>query len=117
MGHIAHHPLCFVNTARMTEMMVVIKHIPTKTAPMIIRLPPERIIRTTRKLISNTSIAQRNQFFAKNLGTGLFALAFDMTISRNAPLGHKFQHQYLALKNESTRKKAIIPTTKYPRRG
>jgi hypothetical protein len=92
------------------EIIVVIKQMPTKIAPIINKSPPERIRRRSKNPISEINTDKRNQCFAKNPGSGLFKLNFGITISRKAPLGHKFQHQYLALKNERVRKNAIIPT-------
>ena len=69
------------------------------------------------KPINKTNIAQRNHCLIKIFGNGLLELNFEITISKKAPLGHKFQHQYLALKNDSVKKKAIMATTKYPSHG
>jgi hypothetical protein len=54
----------------------------------------------------------KNWFPNTPTGYGLFRLAFDMTMSRNEPLGHRFQHQYLPLNTARTRKNAIMPTTR-----
>lgn len=74
-------------------------------------------MRNTTKPINRANITVRNHSFIKTIGKGRFMLNLGITISRKAPLGHRFQHQYLALKKESVRKKAIMATTKYPSRG
>jgi hypothetical protein len=89
----------------------------TNIEPMTIIFPPLRKIRKARKLINKTNTSQRNHFFVKTRGGILFRLNFDITISRNAPLGQKFQHQYLPLKKERTKRIAIMATTKYPSMG
>jgi len=48
---------------------------------------------------------------------GFLKLVFDITISKNAPRGHKFQHQYRLLKNDKVKKNAIMAKTKYPNKG
>jgi hypothetical protein len=58
-----------------------------------------------------------NQIFENITGRGLLGLMRDAAISKNAPRGQRCQHQYLPLKKESTRKKAIIATTIYPKKG
>lgn len=97
-GHIIHHDLCLVATPKTIEIIVVTMHIDTKTAPIAIIFPPVLIIRNIKKLLNKINIIQRNQCLVKTLGTGFLKLALDMIISRNAPLGHRFQHQKRPLK-------------------
>ena len=111
MGHITHHPLYFVATPRTIEMIVVIRHIETKTAPIAKRLPPARTMRYIKNPINEISINHLNHFVGKNFGKDLFLLAFDRTISKKAPLGHKCPHQYLPLKADRVRKKIIMART------
>jgi len=102
---------------KITEITVVSTHIPTKTAPMAIKLPPVPMILNIRKLIKRKNISQRNHCLVKLLGMGLFILTFDNIISKKAPLGHRFQHQYLPLKTDKIKNTAIIATTRYPKSG
>lgn len=98
-------------------MTVVTRHIPTNTEPIINRFPPVRIRRNVTTAIIKTKTSQRNCCLTKVFGSGLFALIFDTTISKKAPRGHKFQHQYLPAKNDNAKKNAIIATTRYPSHG
>jgi len=94
------------------EIAVVKRHIPTKTVPTIIKSPWPLIRRNIKNIINETKIAKRKCRFVKIAGTGLLRLTFDITISRKAPLGQKFQHQNLPLKKANTEKKAAIAATR-----
>jgi len=58
-----------------------------------------------------------NQFFINIFGKGLFLLTLDIARSKNAPLGQRFEHQYLPLKKDMVKRTAIIAKTKYPSIG
>ena len=107
-----HQERCFVETPMIIEITVVTIHIRTKTAPIAIISPPVRVTRNIKKPINRANISHRNHLFIKSLGIGLLKLSFNSSISRNAPLGHKFQHQSLPLKKDRVKRKAIIPNTK-----
>jgi hypothetical protein len=102
---------------KIIEIIVVNKHIKTKTEPIKTISPPALTIRKTKKLIKAANISHLNHCFRKTFGTGFLQLIFDMAISKKAPLGHKFQHQYRPLKKDRIKKNAIIATTKYPSIG
>jgi hypothetical protein len=93
---------------KIIEIVVVNMHIPTNTEPMASKFPPVWTSLKTIKAINKTNTNQRNHCFTRILGINLFRLTFDNTISRNAPLGQRFQHQYLPFKKDNGRKKAII---------
>jgi hypothetical protein len=101
-----------VSTPKIIAITVVKRHAPTKTEPIKIGFPPVLMIRNIINTINKTNISKRKCRNAKILGTGLLGLSLEITISRNAPLGHKFQHQNLPIKKDNPKKKAIIPTTK-----
>ena len=60
--------------------------------------------------MNKTNIDQRNHFFVKSFGGDFFRLTFERTISKNAPLGHRFQHQNRPLKKAKIRTSTIIRT-------
>ena len=93
MGQIAHQDRGFVVVPKIIEIIVVRIHIDTNTAPTATRLPPVLSIRNIKKLINAKNTSQRNHCLMKIFGMGFFKLNLDSPISRNAPLGHKFQHQ------------------------
>jgi len=97
---------------KIIEIIVVIKHITTKTEPMAIKLPLLIVMRNIKKLTNIISTNQRNHCFAKILGKGLLRLSIDNIISKKAPRGQRFQHQYRPLKNERTKRKNIMAITK-----
>lgn len=117
MGHITHQLLCLVRTPKIIAMTVEIIQAVTNTNPIAITFPPLLIMRYVKKAVNKENTTQRNQSSANLSGKGLFLLSFDTIISKKAPLGHKFQHQYLPLKNDSGKKKTIIATTRYPSHG
>lgn len=112
-----HQPLCLVIRPIIIAMIVVNMHIVTKTKPKAIGFPLVRIIRKISKVINKTNTNQRNQGLTKIFGMGRLALNFDNTISKKAPRGHKFQHQYRPLKKDSVKKKTAMAITKYPMNG
>jgi hypothetical protein len=58
---------------------------------------------------------KQNHLLESIRGKGLLRLAFDNTMSKNAPLGQRFLHQYLPSKKDNTSKNTIMATTKYPK--
>ena len=93
MGQKVHQVRGFMVMPRMIAMRVVITQIETKIAPMAIGFAPDRISRYTNKAIKNQKNDQRNTGCDMKRGAGLFTVALLMTMSRNAPRGHQFQHQ------------------------
>ena len=117
MGHIAHQALCLKITAKIMAIIVVKRHIPTNTEPMATRVPPDWMILYAKKAIKPATTSQRNACLVKGLGIGLLGLNLDIPRSKNAPLGHRCQHQYRPLKKDSTSRNAIMATTRYPKSG
>jgi hypothetical protein len=98
MGHIAHQVLSLKGTPRMTEIIVVIMHILTKTKPMakaFLGLIVSWKIKNTIKAAKNSHL---NHALRKILGIFLRKLNLLNTKSRNAPLGQRCEHQNLPLK-------------------
>ncbi len=94
------------------EIAVVIRHMETNTTPIPAKLPPELRILYTKKPMNAKKTSHLKSWFPNIFGFCLSRLILERKMSRNDPLGHKFQHQYLPLKNERTMKNTIIPTTR-----
>jgi len=99
------------------DIIVVNRHIETKTAPIAIGFAPCLDNRNTIRPIKTINISQRNHALANIRGIFLFILTRDNTISKNAPLGQRFLHQNINLNTDSVKRLAIIVITKNPSNG
>ena len=111
-GQNMHQPLLFVKTPTTIAINEVIIHMLTNIAPIVRMSFPLCKMRNNKNPINRKNRPHLKIGFVKNLETGLFILNLGITISRNAPLGQRFQHQNLLLKKDKTKRNAIIPTTK-----
>jgi len=98
MGHTAHQALSFKGIPRITAIIVVIRHILTKTKPIAVGLLGEAISCKTKKAIKAARNNHLNQVLRKILGIFLRRLNLLNIKSKNAPLGQRCEHQNLPLK-------------------
>jgi ABC-type tungstate transport system substrate-binding protein len=109
-GHITHQALCLNIKARTMAMIVVMRHMLTNIAPIAIKLPPEFIILYAKNDIRITKTIHLNHIFEKRFGEAFLGLILDIPMSKKAPLGHRFQHQYRPLKTiMAERKPSLLP--------
>jgi hypothetical protein len=98
MGHIAHQALSFKGMPRMIAIIVVIRHILTKTKPTATGFLGETTSCKTKKAIKAARNSHLNQVLRKILGIFLRRLNLLNIKSKNAPLGQRCEHQNLPLK-------------------